>query len=296
MNFKEQMIAKKDLMEKELESCFTTSNNSFEVHIQDAMRYSLLSGGKRIRPILLIEVAYAFGLKLNDVLDFACALEMIHTYSLIHDDLPAMDDDDYRRNKPSNHKIYGEGIAILAGDGLLTSAFNVMIKKCLQTNEPHKYLKAMAIIGKASGHEGMIGGQVADLKCENKACNEKELDYIHSHKTGKLLAAPLEVAGVLSGQDEKIVKSLSDLGQIMGLIFQITDDLLDIEGDPDTFGKPIGSDEKNHKLTYPGFHGIERSKEKISHLTEEGMKIINTLPGDHWFLTAFLKYLCKRNK
>lgn len=293
MKFEDQIKAKKLSVENHLDGFFKTNSNNFEKHIQEAMRYSLLVGGKRLRPILLLEMAEAFSLAFDDVIDFACAIEMIHTYSLIHDDLPAMDDDDFRRNKPTNHKVYGEAIAILAGDGLLTSSFEVMLTKSI-SSQNKGYLQAMAVVAKAAGHKGMIGGQVADMQCEDKIGNKEDLNYIHTNKTGQLLAAPLIVAGLIAGKEARVIDSLSELGLVIGLIFQITDDLLDIEGDQEKFGKPIGSDEKNHKMTYPGLYGVEESKIKIQELLEKADRLLKTLPVECEFLKDFLTYLKNR--
>jgi len=284
---------RKQQVEEALIDFFKHGINPYEAHIEEAMSYSLMLGGKRLRPILLLEMGNAFGLEDETLMDFACAIEMIHTYSLIHDDLPAMDDDDFRRNKPTNHKVYGEAIAILAGDGLLTHAFNLMIKKSLASNKI-EYLKAMETIGRAAGYQGMIGGQVADMMCEESPGTKDDLDYLHTRKTGQLLTVPLTVAGILSKQPPSMIDALHELGINMGLIFQITDDLLDIEGDEAMLGKPIGSDQKNHKMTYPALHGIEKSKEKVDDLIKSCNQLIDRLPVACDFLKAYLSYLKKR--
>lgn len=293
MDFNQVLKEKKDHVEKYLNSFFNEGKNKFEAHIEEAMKYSLMVGGKRLRPILLLEMAKAFDLKEEEVIDFACAIEMIHNYSLVHDDLPAMDNDDFRRNKPTNHKVYGEAMAILAGDGLLTAAFQVMLKRSVKDFNPG-YIKALYAVSIAAGHQGMIGGQVADMACENKIGNKEDLTYIHEHKTGQLLAVPLVAAGHIAQADEKVIDKLHELGLIIGLVFQITDDLLDIEGDQEKLGKPIGSDEKNHKMTYPSLYGLETSKIKVQELLMQAETLLADLPVACEFLNDFLIYLKNR--
>lgn len=293
MEFNQILKEKKDHVENYLKSYFNESNNDFEAHIEEAMKYSLMAGGKRLRPILLLEMAKAFDLKEEEVIDFACAIEMIHNYSLVHDDLPAMDNDDLRRNKPTNHRVFGEAMAILAGDGLLTAAFQVMLKRSVKEFNPG-YIKAMYAISKAAGHQGMIGGQVADMTCENKMGNKADLTYIHEHKTGQLLAAPLVAAGHMAQAEDKVIEQLHELGLLIGLVFQITDDLLDIEGDQEKIGKPVGSDEKNHKMTYPALYGLATSKIKVKELLKEAENLLANLPVACEFLKDFLNYLKSR--
>lgn len=278
-----------------LDRFFVSSEHHFEMVLMDSMRYSLCSGGKRIRPVLMLETGKLFGHEDKSLLNFACALEMIHTYSLIHDDLPAMDDDDLRRGKPTNHKIYGEAMAILAGDGLLNYAFELMSSTALQANDM-KYVRAMHYVATCSGYQGMIGGQVADIMSEDEAGNAETLNYIHSNKTGRLLTAPLVVAGILASCDETMVSMLERLGQIIGLMFQIKDDLLDIESTEAELGKPIGSDSKNKKLTYPALYGMEASYEKMSALKHEALEIIDQLPGDTGFYVSLVDFLMNRTK
>ncbi|MCH4888824.1 polyprenyl synthetase family protein [Acidaminobacter sp. JC074] len=291
MNFKESLHNKAQVVEKHLATFFNEHQNEFEKKLHDSMKYSLLSGGKRIRPILALEIGRLFGAHESQVIDYACAIEMIHTYSLIHDDLPAMDDDDLRRGKKTNHIVYGEAMAILAGDGLLNYAFELMSDKAISMN----HVNAMKAVSKASGHQGMIGGQVADIMSEDQGGDADILHYIQMNKTSALLTCALLAGGHIAGADDKVIKNLERLGACVGIAFQIKDDILDIESDEETLGKPIGSDEKNKKLTYPSLHGLEASKEKLLSLTQEAHDILDGFSGDVTFLKMLVDYLCYRN-
>ena len=207
-----------------------TESNVPQKTVYDAMRYSLLAGGKRLRPVLMLAVCEMLGGKAEDVVPYACAIEMIHTYSLIHDDLPAMDNDDYRRGRLTNHKVYGEAIAILAGDGLLNLAFETMLMHAENYGSDLKrHVQAMKIIANASGVSGMIGGQVVDIEAEGRDISTELLEYLHRHKTGALIKAPVIAAAVLCGADETSVKCLESYAEKIGLAFQIKDDILDVE-------------------------------------------------------------------
>lgn len=230
--------------------------------VKESMIYSLKAGGKRLRPILLFATLNAFEKGEEQGLDVACALEMIHTYSLIHDDLPSMDDDDLRRGKPTNHKVYGEAIAILAGDGLLTHSFEV-IANSPQITDALK-VKVISMLAHAAGPQGMVGGQVADLLGENKDLTVEELEYIHEHKTGKLLRFAVVAGAVLAGASNEQQKCLDQFAKHLGLAFQIKDDILDIEGNEEQIGKPVGSDEGKAKSTYPKLLSIAGAKEKCN--------------------------------
>lgn len=233
-------------------------------NLKSAMGYSLEAGGKRLRPLLVLAVLRAFGKDPLIGLDTACAIEMIHTYSLIHDDLPSMDDDDLRRGKPTNHKVFGEATAILAGDGLLTLAFGVIANQEQARLNPSVALELVAELSKAAGAEGMVGGQVADMEGEQRDLALSELEYIHVHKTGKLLSYSILAGAILAGADEQEKKSLREYAYHLGLAFQIRDDILDIEGNESKIGKPIGSDETNHKSTYPALLSLDGAKEKLN--------------------------------
>ncbi len=290
MDFKTGLHNKGKIIEDYLNLFFTNAANTFEEKIYESMKYSLLAGGKRIRPILVLEIGKLFGAKFEDLIDYACAIEMIHTYSLIHDDLPAMDNDDLRRGKPTNHIVYGDAIAVLAGDALLNSAFELMTKKALESNNMN-YIKAMSIIGSASGVKGMIGGQVADILSENQTPNKETLEYIHLNKTSAILTASILAGAHIANVGEKNIERLTELGHNIGLSFQIKDDILDIESTTDQLGKPIGSDEKNAKLTYPSLYGIEASKEKINELSKRSYEILDIFDGDSSFIKSLVDFL-----
>jgi geranylgeranyl diphosphate synthase type II len=292
MSFKEGLHNRAKEVDDYLENYLNENRNQFEEKLHNSMRYSLLSGGKRIRPILVLEIGKIFGSSVEELVDFACAIEMIHTYSLIHDDLPAMDDDELRRGKKTNHIVYGEALAILAGDGLLNYAFELMSQVSVKRGMNH--VKAMHAVSLAAGHQGMIGGQVADMISENQGGNAETLRYIQENKTSALLTCALLAGGYISNVDEHTITDLKQLGLCVGLAFQIKDDILDIESDEATLGKPIGSDEKNHKLTYPSLFGLAASKEKVKELTDEAHKILDGFKGDVSFLKELVDYLCHR--
>lgn len=231
--------------------------------IKEAMHYSLEAGGKRIRPLLLFATMAAFGVTPKKGLHAACAIEMIHTYSLIHDDLPSMDDDDLRRGKPTNHKVFGEAIAVLAGDALLTYSFEVVGNIPNEYAAPDTKIKLIIEMAKAAGIEGMVGGQVADMEGEGKLLSLDELEYIHIHKTGRILKYCVIAGAVLAGASEVELKNLTSFAQHLGLAFQIRDDILDLEGNEDVIGKPVGSDAINHKNTYPLLLTMAGAKEAL---------------------------------
>ncbi|KRF63365.1 farnesyl-diphosphate synthase [Bacillus sp. Soil768D1] len=233
--------------------------------VKEAMTYSLEAGGKRIRPLLVFAVLEAFGKNLKTGIPAAAAIEMIHTYSLIHDDLPAMDDDDLRRGKPTNHKVFGEAVAVLAGDALLTYSFQLVTDMIDPEVTAEMKLNLVSEIAKSAGAEGMVGGQVADMEGESKQLTLKELEYIHEHKTGKLLTASIISGAILAGANNEQHQHLRDFAYHLGLAFQIRDDILDIEGSVELIGKPVGSDEGNHKSTYPSLLTLDGAKEKLDY-------------------------------
>jgi geranylgeranyl diphosphate synthase, type II len=237
--------------------------------VHRAMRYSVLAGGKRLRPILVIAGAEAVGAPPATVMPTACALEMIHTYSLIHDDLPAMDDDDYRRGRLTNHKVFGDAVAILAGDALLTLAFKLVADNAALVSDPRVVCDVVAAIAEACGTFGMVGGQVVDIESEGKAITPETLEYIHRHKTAALLRGSLWVGARLGGADAAALAAIDDAGQSLGLAFQIVDDILDVEGSLEALGKTAGSDARKQKATYPALHGLEVSRREARRLIEE---------------------------
>ena len=233
--------------------------------VSEAMKYSVRNGGKRIRPMLTLEFCKACGVEPQKALPFACAVEMIHTYSLIHDDLPCMDDDDYRRGKPSCHIAYGEANALLAGDALLTLAFETVVKADVKAES---IVRAVKELSYSAGILGMVGGQVLDLQNENKSLTLAELEQIHNLKTGELIRVACVLGCVAAGADEEKIKAAEAYAKGIGLTFQIVDDILDVTSDAETLGKPIGSDAENQKTTYVSLLGIEKSKEVAAELTQ----------------------------
>lgn len=246
--------------------------------LKEAMKYSLLAGGKRIRPLLIFATLEAFQKPPSLGLPVACAVEMIHTYSLIHDDLPAMDDDDYRRGKLTNHKVFGEATAILSGDALLTYSFQVLAEAASIPTE--RKLQLIAELARAAGPEGMVAGQIADLAAENKQVDLEQLEYIHLHKTGKLLAFCIKAGAILAGADELTIKKMDEFAHHIGLAFQIRDDVLDIIGSTEQMGKRAGSDVSKNKSTYPKLLTLEGAKEKLNDHLDLALEILNQLPLD----------------
>jgi len=252
------------------------------VSIHRAMRYSVLAPGKRLRPILVIAGAEAVAGRADTVLDTACALELIHAYSLIHDDLPAMDDDDYRRGRLTSHKVFGEAMAILAGDALLTLAFRLVATNAARVVPAALVGSVVAEIADAAGTDGMVGGQVVDIESEGKSISPDMLDYIHLHKTAALIRAALRVGALLAGGHAEHVEAISRAGLALGLAFQIVDDILDVEGSLAELGKSAGSDERKRKATYPSLHGLPASKQRARELIEETKQLLSSLgpPAD----------------
>jgi geranylgeranyl diphosphate synthase, type II len=232
-------------------------------NLKEAMVYSLEAGGKRIRPLLVFAVLSAFGKDTRLGIPAAAAIEMIHTYSLIHDDLPSMDDDDLRRGKPTNHKKFGEANAILAGDALLTFSFQLLARSSNPEISADMKLELIKELSKAAGAEGMVGGQAADIEGENKQLSLKELEYIHEHKTGRLLSFSVLSGAIIARANEELRRRLLQFSHHLGLAFQIRDDILDIEGTEEMIGKPVGSDTGNHKSTYPSLLTLEGAKDKL---------------------------------
>lgn len=229
--------------------------------LNESMNYSLMGGGKRIRPVLALASAEVVGGQLQDILPAAVSLELIHTYSLIHDDLPAMDNDDYRRGRLSNHKVFGEAQAILAGDALLTYAFELLAAPGLGL--PDKQLQVIREVAVASGKTGMVGGQVADVAAEGKTLTLEEIEEIHKTKTGALLTVSARLGGILAGGTEQQIEALTEYARALGLAFQIKDDILDIVGDSETIGKPVGSDLRKGKSTYPSLLGLDGAQRQL---------------------------------
>jgi len=262
--------------------------------IHQAMRYSLFAGGKRMRPALCLAAAQACGGREADALPLACAVECIHTYSLIHDDLPAMDNDDFRRGKPTNHKVFGEGIAVLAGDALLTQAFEIAAQSRGWPRYPHRDL--ILEIAKASGSLQLVAGQVADLEGEGKKISASELRYIHERKTSALLCCSVRLGGMSANCTPAQLRALTDFGYHVGLAFQVIDDILDVTQTSEQLGKTAGKDTAAHKATYPAIVGLEKSRKIAEHLTAKAFAALKTFKGKAVALEALAEFLLKRDR
>jgi len=264
--------------------------------IHKAMRYSIFAGGKRVRPVLMLAACEAVGGQIDKAMPAACAMEMIHTYSLIHDDLPAMDDDDFRRGRPTNHKVFGEAIAILAGDGLLTESFKLMSDPRFTAGlAPEARLAVIHEIAVCAGTYGMVGGQVVDMESEGKPDMDlPTVQYIHTHKTGALIKASVVAGALLGGADEKQLAAIRRYGEAAGLAFQIADDILDIEGTTEEIGKDAGSDEARGKATYPAVMGLAAAKQEAQAMMDEAMLALEPLGSAAEPLRAIARYIVER--
>ncbi len=267
------------------------TNSSCPKELRKSMGYSLMAGGKRLRPILAIASYETAGGKSKNILPVAASLELIHTYSLIHDDLPAMDNDDYRRNKPTNHRVFGEAIAILAGDALLTDSFYIISKTHAR---PEILIKVIKELTHACSTEGMVGGQSADIIFEDKKIKEQDLVYIHTHKTGALIKASVRIGAIMAGASPDILKPLTTYGEKIGLAFQIIDDILDIIGTKKELGKSTGADFTRNKNTYPFMYGIDKSKKKAETLINDSLHILEEFGNRAEPLREIAKYILKR--
>ncbi len=268
------------------------NKGSFNKVIYDSASYSLNIGGKRIRPLLMLLTYNMYKENWREILEFSSAIEMIHTYSLIHDDLPCMDNDDLRRGKPTNHKVYGEDIAVLAGDALLNEAMNVMMKFSL--NHGREALVASQKIAEAAGAEGMIGGQVVDIINEGKKISEEELRYMHMKKTGALIKVSIVAGAILGNASEEEIELLEKFGENLGLAFQIKDDILDVIGNTEKLGKKVLSDEENDKTNFISMHGLDYCIKECERLTNESINILDSLSVNTEALKILTKELLDR--
>lgn len=294
MSFKSSLKYRVDYIEKLLKE-YMPEEKGYQKTIFEAMNYSLKAGGKRLRPILTLEACRIVGGNEEDAIPFAIAIEMIHTYSLIHDDLPALDNDDLRRGRPTNHKVYGDAMAILAGDGLLNYAFEIMLKSSIGKENPAKYLNAINEIAKSSGVYGMIGGQVVDIESEDKKIEMEKLDFIHLNKTAAIIVGCMRAGAIIGDATEKQLENITKYAKNIGLSFQIADDILDITGDESKLGKKVGSDIDNNKSTYPSLIGLEKSKEIANDLINEAKTRISNIKGDTEFLNDLAEYIVARD-
>lgn len=299
MNFKETLDTKTNRAEAVLKK-YMPKENGYQKRVLEAMNYSVLAGGKRLRPILMEESFLLFGGQGELVEPFMAALEMIHNYSLVHDDLPAMDNDEYRRGRETTWKVYGDGMAVLAGDGLLNLAFETAASAFDLVKTDKEFVRAacaMRILGRKSGIYGMIGGQAADIMAESGAeVTEDMLLFIHENKTAALIQAALMIGAVLAGADAADVEKMEQAACNIGIAFQIQDDILDITGTTEVLGKPVGSDARNQKLTYVALHGLEKSGEEVQRLSAEALEILDSFEDKNEFLKELVKSLITREK
>ena len=287
----ERLDAHRARMEAWLRNCFLEREPRGSLY--DAMRYSLLAGGKRLRPVLTLEACRLCGGDVEKALPFAGAVEMVHTYSLIHDDLPCMDDDDLRRGRPTNHKVYGEATAVLAGDGLLTAAFEAMLAPG-QALPPERIVLAAGILARAAGGAGMVGGQILDMAGEERALTLAEVEELQRLKTGALITAALEMGWAVSGGTEEQREALRRYGAALGLAFQIQDDILDVVGDEAALGKPIGSDARSGKTTFVTLKGVDGCRALVARLTEQAAEALASFGGEGTELRALAESLADR--
>ena len=289
LDFEKYYESRKQLVDNFLEKRMQKRGIS---NVDDAMKYSLLAGGKRLRPILLMATADALGANGYDFLTAACGLEMIHTYSLIHDDLPCMDNDDYRRGRLTNHKVFGEALALLAGDGLLTLAFEVMAEQ--RNVKPSALVEFIHETAMCAGNFGMVGGQALDLEAEGRAISAKELKTLHEGKTGAMFIAAVRGGAHLAGATEEQLLALTRFAELVGLAFQIEDDILDVTSTQEELGKPIGSDAKNEKSTYVSLFGLEEARKMADETTEEALRCLDMFGETADALRELAKLMCHR--
>jgi geranylgeranyl diphosphate synthase type II len=294
LDLKEYLQRRSRLVDEALER-WVPGEGEFPPQVHQAMRYSLFAGGKRLRPILTLASTEAVGGRIVDALPLACSMELIHTYSLIHDDLPAMDDDDLRRGKPTNHKVFGEALAILAGDGLLTEAFHLATRPDLMKEvSASRRIRALWHLARAAGSLGMVGGQTMDILTQGKEVEAPILEYIHTHKTGALITASVAMGAIVGGASAREYKALIGYGGNLGLAFQITDDLLDVEGEEGKLGKAVRKDQSKGKATYPALFGVSESRLKAERLMEEALACLDSFNRRANPLREIAKFILKR--
>ncbi len=296
MDIKAEIGVRTEAIEQVMTS-YLPKEEGYQKIIMEAMNYSFLAGGKRLRPMLMKETYQLFGGKSKVIEPFMAAIEMIHTYSLVHDDLPAMDNDEYRRGKKTTHAVYGEAMGILAGDALLNYAFETALIAFDLEPDNANIAKALQILAKKAGIYGMVGGQVVDVVSENDQSMTKEkLDFIYKLKTGALIEASMLIGAVLAGATKNEQKIVEQVAGEVGLAFQIQDDILDVTSTMEVLGKPIGSDEKNHKITYVTYEGLEKAKEDVAAITKSAIAHMDSLVVKNEFLSELLIYLISREK
>ena len=296
MSFNEAYREKKEYIENVLRA-YLPEKEGYQKIIMEAMEYSLMAGGKRLRPVLMLEMYRLFGGKSRVIEPFLAAIEMIHTYSLVHDDLPAMDNDDYRRGRKTTHIVYGEDMGILAGDALLNYAFETACSAFgAEGADCARVGRALCVLAEKAGIYGMIGGQVVDVKESGHQVSGEVLDFIYRLKTGALIESSMMIGAILAGAGEEQVKAAERIAEKIGLAFQIHDDILDVTGAEEVLGKPVHSDEKNEKTTYVTWKGIEEARRDVARLTDEALEELERFPAQDKFLAQFLRSLVSREK
>ncbi|MFD2992189.1 polyprenyl synthetase family protein [Fictibacillus nanhaiensis] len=291
MAFEQYLRDKKTLVEEKMVAYL--ENLDAPETLKKSMLYSISAGGKRIRPILALAVLEAFEKNTEEVVDVVCSIEFVHTYSLIHDDLPSMDNDDYRRGKLTNHKVFGEAQAILAGDALLTESFSLITNNSYLTSD--QKVQIISVLSKAAGSTGMVGGQVEDIEGENRELSLTELESIHEKKTGKMLECSVIVGGIAAGASDEDLLHLTNYARHIGIAFQIQDDILDVIGKQEEIGKPVGSDEANLKTTYPKILGLDGAKKEMENHIHISLEHLNKIKGNTGILASIADYIIKRN-
>lgn len=295
MNFREEQKKRTEWTEEVIRE-FLPKEEGYQKEIMEAMNYSVLAGGKRLRPLMMYETYRMFGGEGEVIRPFMAAMEMIHTYSLVHDDLPAMDNDEYRRGKLTTHAKYGHAMGILAGDALLNFAFETAVSAFDYGEDPGRVAKALQILAKKAGIYGMIGGQVVDVQSSGHAISKERLDFIYELKTSALLEAAMMTGAVLAGAAEKEVRTIEQVASDVGVAFQVRDDILDVTGTLESIGKPVHSDDKNEKTTYVTLKGLEQASADVEELSDRALRNLASLPYKNEFLTELIQSLVYRDR
>ena len=297
MNFKEELQNRVEHIETILQE-YLPNEEGWQKSVIEAMNYSVLAGGKRLRPMLMEETYRLFGGQGKEIEPFMAAIEMIHTYSLVHDDLPAMDNDEYRRGRKTTHVVYGEAMAILAGDGLLNYAFETALKSFEMDGNAQSKAQALTVLARKAGIYGMIGGQTADIEAENLGdkVTQEHLMFIHAHKTSALIEAAMMIGAILAGADDRQIAEVEKAAYEIGIAFQIQDDILDVTSTEEVLGKPIHSDEKNQKTTYVTLLGIEQAQKRVEELSNQAIDLLHQLSGENEYLEQLLIQLIHRDR
>lgn len=295
MNFQDKLTEKTKEIEDVLRS-WLPEETGFAKRLAEAMNYSMTAGGKRLRPMLMQETYRMFGGEGEEIGPFMAAMEMIHTHSLIHDDLPAIDNDDYRRGRLTTHRVYGEAMGVLSGDALLNYAYEVMLRAFSMTDRTQRVIRAMEIMAEKTGIHGMLGGQSVDVENDGKPLEKDMLDYIYENKTSALIEAAMMTGAVLGGADQEQLNTIEQAAGNIGLAFQIQDDILDVTSTSEELGKPVHSDEKNHKVTYVTLVGMERAAREVQELSQKALRLLDGLEKQNDFLYDLIQMLVHRRK